>query len=122
MATLTKSIEDYLETIFLLEKESSSVKSVDIANHLNVSKPGVNKAMNILISMNYIQKPDYGNVTLTDEGRKVASSIYQRHCILKNFLLYIGVDEKTADEDCCKLEHVVSDITLKKLEEFTNKK
>lgn len=121
MSNLSKSIEDYLETILLLEQQNKNIKSVDIANALNISKPGVNKAMNVLISHNYIEKPSYGSITLTDEGRKIANQIYERHCIIKNFLLHIGVDEDTAEEDCCKIEHVVSDKTLNKIKEFTNK-
>ena len=83
MAKLTKSIEDYLETILVLEKESSkTVKSVDIASRLGVSKPAVNKAMNELNTLNLIEKSNYSNIILTEEGRNLAKKIYDKHTLI----------------------------------------
>lgn len=122
MAKLTKSIEDYLETILVLEKESSkTVKSVDIASNLGVSKPAVTKAMNELKELGYINKDLYGEISLTDEGRTLALKVYDKHKTINLFLQKLGVSEETAEIDCCKFEHAISDETLQKLKEFLNK-
>ncbi len=122
MAKLTKSIEDYLETILVLEKESSkTVKSVDIASNLSVSKPAVTKAMNELKELGYINKDLYGEISLTNEGRDLALKVYDKHKTINLFLQKLGVSEEIAEIDCCKLEHAISDETLQKLKEFLNK-
>lgn len=116
---LTKANEDYLEAILLLEKEGKIIRSIDIARMLNVSRPGVNQAMNVLKEMKLINKDDYSDIKLTDEGRKIAQKVYEKHLVIKQFLLKIGVSEITAENDCCKIEHVLSDETFECLKKFT---
>lgn len=113
-----QSSEDYLETILELEKKGK-VRSVDIARELNVSKPSVNKAMNVLKDMNYITQEDYGDVRLTEEGRQLAEKILERHHLLRAFFENVlRVSPSVAEEDACKVEHVVSEETLNKIKEF----
>lgn len=121
MIHLTKSSEDYLEAIFVLTKDSDSVKSVRIADHLLVSRPAVNKAMNELLECGLIDKTSYSGISLTESGHKIAESIYQKHMIIKKFLVKIGVSEEVAEIDCCKIEHVVSDETIERLIEISEK-
>ena len=119
MIKLTKSCEDYLETILILQQKSGgSVKSIDIANHLNVSKPAVTKATNELKDFGLINKDLYGEITLTEVGKNLAEKIYDKHMTIYSFLQKLGVSEETAEEDCCKLEHAISEETLQKLKEF----
>ena len=118
MINLTKSIEDYLEAILIVEKRDKKVKSVKIAELLGVSKPGLNKAMNVLKDNNLIDKADYGDITLTDKGREIANRIYEKHLLIKEFLIILGVSEETAEQDCCKIEHILSDETLTQIKKF----
>ena len=111
MKNLSKSIEDYIETIYIIEQEKNEIKSVDVANKLGVSKPAVNKAMNELNNLNLIQKTNYSNIELTDQGRNLAKKIYEKHILIYNFLLKLGVSEENANIDCCKIEHVISEET-----------
>lgn len=112
MKLLTDSNEDYLEAIYILKLKNGKVRSVDIANHLNVSKPGVNKAMNVLKENDLIDKDYYGEITLTSKGEEIAKKIYKKHTTIKEFLLKLGVDEETSEIDCCKIEHVISEETF----------
>lgn len=121
MKLLTDSNEDYLEAILILKIKNGKVRSVDIAKHLNVSKPGVNKAMNILKESGLIEKDYYGDVYLTKKGEEIAQKIYKKHTTIKNFLLKLGVDEETSDIDCCKIEHVISEKTFKAIENYLKK-
>lgn len=119
---LSKSIEDYLETILLIEKETGkTVKSVDIASSLNVSKPAVTKAMNELKELGFINKDLYGEISLTNEGKDMAEKVYDKHLTINTFLQRLGVSKETAEIDCCNLEHAISDETLQKLKEFLEK-
>ena len=113
MKNLTKSIEDYIEAIYMIEQEQEKVniKSVDIASRLGVSKPAVNKAMNELNNLNLIEKSNYSNIVLTVKGRTLAKKIYDKHTLIYEFLLSIGVSKENANIDCCKIEHVISDET-----------
>ena len=121
MRLLTDSNEDYLEAILILKLKNGKVRSVDIAKHLNVSKPGVNKAMNVLKENGLIEKDYYGDVVLTIKGEEIAKKIYQKHTTIKEFLLNLGVDEETSEMDCCKIEHVISDKTFVAIKDFLNK-
>lgn len=113
--TIGESSEDYLETILMLEK-SGKVRCVDIARHLNVSKPSVNKAMNVLKDKGYILQETYGDIHLTDEGRNVAEAVYERHKTIFAFLVdVLGVSKEVAEEDACKVEHVISDETFDRI-------
>lgn len=121
MEKTSESLEMYLETMYLLEK-TGRIRSVDIANKLNVSKPSVNKAVNVLRDMHYITQESYGDIQMTDLGRQAAEKIYERHLILNDFLQKVlEVPADIAESDACKMEHILSDITItqikKKLEE-----
>lgn len=118
MRKVTKSHEDYLETILILEKNNIKVQSVEIARFLSVSKPAVHKAMDELIELGLVIKEKYSDISLTKQGREIAQKIYEKHNEIKTFLIKLGVDEKTAELDCCKIEHVISDITLDKIKFF----
>ncbi len=111
--------EDYLEAILVLEKDNTQVRMSDIAKHLNVSKPSVNKAMNILKEAGYILQQRYGTILLTDSGREYAQKVYGRHLLFKRFFIEIlNVDESVAEEDACHMEHCISDETMQKLNVF----
>ena len=104
-----ESGEMYLEAIYVLSRESSFVRSIDVSEYLGYSKPSVSRAMGILRSGEYIRMDKDGSITLTDAGKEVAEKIYARHTLLKAFLVTLGVDEQTATEDACKMEHNISD-------------
>ena len=108
MKILTKSNEDYLEAIVILSQKDPKVKSVEVARLLGVSKPAVNKAMNELKENLLIEKDNYGDIELTDRGRTLGNQVYQKHLLIRSFLLKIGVS-KVADTDCCLIEHVISE-------------
>ncbi len=105
---VNESAENYLETILILSKKLPVVRSVDIANELNYKKPSVSIAMRNLREKNHITVTDSGFIYLTDEGRAIAEMIYERHEFLTSFLMSLGVPEKIAAEDACKIEHVIS--------------
>ena len=109
---LTPSNEDYLETLLELCGTCDKIRSVDVAEHLNVSKASVNKAMGILRDAALIEQEHYGLIHLTELGRHRASEIMQRHAMIKRFLIEIlGIDEVTAEQDACRMEHVISEST-----------
>lgn len=106
---LTKSSEDYLEAIYELSTINNNVKSVDIANKLDVTKASVNKALSTLRSAGLIEQEKYGRVTLTEEGAEYGESILQRHHMLKRFLVeLLQVDEEQAEYEACEMEHAIS--------------
>lgn len=107
-----ESAEDYLETIMMLQEEKGYVRSVDIAAHLNVTKPSVSFAMKRLRENGYISMDEENLITLTEQGEAIAHRIYQRHQVLTTFLTQIGVDPATAREDACKIEHDISEKTF----------
>ena len=107
MSNLGQSGEDYLETILVLGNCNGEVRSVDIAREMNVTKPSVCRAVGLLKNGGFIRVDDNGYITFTDDGRKAAESVYERHTVLTDWLIGIGVDEKTAAEDACRLEHIV---------------
>ena len=109
---IQESGENYLETILILEKRNGIARSVDIANELNFSRASVSRAMSLLKSSGYIEIGNINQIVLTDSGRKIAEEIYEKHCILKNFLVSIGVDADVAAEDACRMEHIISDQTF----------
>lgn len=120
MKDITKSNEDYLECILNLENNGAT-KSIDVAYDLNVSKAAVSIAMNDLQAKGFIKKESYGEIILTSLGRDIAQSIYKKHTLVKNFLLGIGVNSDIAEEECCKIEHILSDETLACLKKFCDK-
>ena len=104
-----ESLEDYLETILMLYKSTGQVRSIDIANEMNFTKPSVSIAMKNLREKGYITMADNGYITLTERGKKRAESVLERHTILADLLISIGVNEETAREDACKVEHDLSE-------------
>ena len=109
---LQESGEMYLETILILSKKMSDVRSIDICEYMGYSKPSVSRAVGLLKNGEYINVDNSGYITLSPSGREVAEKIYERHTLLTQFLIKIGVDEKTAAEDACRLEHVISDASF----------
>ena len=105
---LQESAENYLETILMPGNTKPHMRSIDIANELDFSKPSVSVAMKNLRQNGYIQVDGNGYITLTDAGRKIAETMYERHTMLSSWLVYLGVDQKTAVEDACRMEHVLS--------------
>jgi len=119
---LTQSLEDYLETIFFLEDENKEVRLTDIAVYMNLSKPSVNRAINTLKGAGLINHEHYGLLSLTDEGRKIAENVAQRHKLLKHFLMdLLGIEEKTAEKEACAMEHAVGQDTMQKLSDYLKK-
>ncbi|MCI9626353.1 MAG: metal-dependent transcriptional regulator [Clostridia bacterium] len=105
---IQESAENYLESILILGQRNGTVRSIDVANELGFSKPSVSIAMKNLRENGYITVDDNGLISLTDKGRDIAETIYERHTLLSNWLVRLGVDEKTAVADACRMEHVIS--------------
>lgn len=103
-----ESVQDYLETIYILSMSQPFVRSVDIANELSYSKPSVSVAMKNLRAHDYIEVSDEGHIKLTESGLAIAHSIYERHSLMTKFLIYLGVDSEIAKEDACMMEHDIS--------------
>ena len=116
-----KSAEDYLEMILRLNEEKGYARSVDIATGLGVSKPSVSVAMKQLREGNYIVMDKDNYITLTETGMEIAQRIYERHKVLTRMLTMIGVDEKTAEDDACKVEHDISVQTFTALKDQLEK-
>ena len=109
--THSQSEEDYLESVLLLSEEQSVVHRIDVAKRMDVSQAAVNKAMKILIEKGYVQEQGK-HLVLTELGKTYAKSIFEKHCIIRDFLISIGVSKQTAEMDACKMEHAVSNETL----------
>lgn len=103
-----ESAENYLETILMLKKSRGMVRSIDIANELDFSKPSVSVAMKNLRENGYIEVDSGGYISLLEKGRIIAEKMYERHTLLSDWLIALGVDPKTAVEDACRIEHVIS--------------
>lgn len=116
-----QSAEDYLECILKLSKIRPVVRSIDIATEMNYSKPSISVAMKNLRLNGYINVDESGFITLTDSGMEIAASIYERHLLLKKWLLFLGVDEQVAEEDACKIEHTLSKETFAALKDHINR-
>ena len=113
-----ESAEDYLESILILQEQRGEVHSIDIVNRLGYSKPSVSRAMGILREGGYILMEKDGAITLTDSGKKLAETIYERHTVLSELLIRLGVDEKTATDDACRIEHVISDESFQAIKQY----
>lgn len=109
---LQESGEMYLESIYRLSQKSNTVRSVDISEYMGYSKPSVSRAVNLLKNGGYIVMDEENFITLTDAGREIAEKIYSRHTVLTELLIRLGVSEKTAAEDACRMEHTISDETF----------
>ena len=116
-----ESRENYLEMILMLQNKGKKVSSTDVAKALDFSKPSVSRAVGILKEDGYIEVQDDGELTFTKEGEKLATSVYDRHCTLRKFFESIGVDTETANDDACRVEHVISQVTFDKIKELVNK-
>ena len=108
----------YLETIYVLSREKTAVHSVDVSEHMGYSKPSVSRAIGILRAGGYVEMATDGALTLTESGLTRAQKIYERHTLLTNLLVSIGVDHETASEDACKMEHVISDVTFETIKRY----
>lgn len=119
---IQESGEMYLETILLLSQKSGHVRAIDVGEEMGYSKPSVSRAMGLLKNGGFIVVDADGAITLTDAGREIAEKIYARHTLLTKFLISLGVDEETASEDACKMEHSISDTSFEAIKKLTEKK
>ena len=119
--SLKESGEMYLETIYILYKAKSSVRSIDVAGYMNFSRASVSRGMSLLKKQNFILMDKDGYITLTEKGLKTAEKIYERHTVISKMLMAMGIDEKTATEDACRIEHVISDKTFDAMKQHTEK-
>ena len=115
---LQESGEMYLETIYVLTRESQSVRSIDVCDHMGFSKPSVSRAIGLLKSGGYVDVSREGYLSLTEVGLEVAQKIYSRHEILTKVLMKIGVSAEAASADACKIEHVISDESFEAIKSF----
>ena len=115
---LHESGEMYLETILVLSNKNQYVRSIDIANTMNFSKPSVSRAIKLLKESQLIIVDQKGYIDFTAEGRKIAENVYNRHTTLTQFLINLGVGEKQAEDDACRLEHIVSEETYQCIQKF----
>ncbi len=119
--SLYESGQMYLETIFVLSKESNFVRAIDVGEHMGYSKPSVSRAMATLKKDGYITVEEDGGLKLTDKGLEVASTMYERHTVLTKLLMLLGVDEKTAADDACRMEHVISEKSFQAMKDHMDK-
>lgn len=118
---ILESAENYLETILILRQRNGSVRSIDIANELEYSKPSVSNAMKSLRQKHLITMDTSGLIELTQKGEQIAQDVYEKHVLLGKFLMMIGVSEEVAKADACRIEHVISEETFDKIKEHINK-
>lgn len=117
---MQESGEMYLETLYILSQSGKNVRAIDVGEHMGFSKPSVSRAMGILKSEGYVSLDDMGFLVLTEEGRRIAEKTYERHRLLTQFFVKLGVDEKVAAEDACKLEHDISEESFRAVKRFLN--
>ena len=119
---IKESAENYLEAILIIQNKKGNARSIDIANYLGFSKPSVSVAMKSFREEGYVTVDDAGDLMLTDKGMEIASKMYERHQMIAKALIKLGVDEKTAYEDSCRIEHDISDETFKAIKKYLNNK
>jgi Mn-dependent DtxR family transcriptional regulator len=119
---IRESAENYLETILVLSQKGESVRSIDIVNELEYSKPSVSVAMKNLREKGYITIDEDCYITLTGKGRKIAETMYERHVAISDWLISLGVDKKTALNDACKMEHAMSEKSFSAIKKHIEKK
>ena len=122
MKILHASSEDYLETILILQKKKGMVRSVDVAQHMGVSKPSVCHAVATLKDGGFLTMDEDFSLHLTDVGREVAERTYEKHCFFTRLLVDAGVEPKTAEQDACRMEHVISENSFQHLKQSMGKK
>lgn len=110
----------YLETILILSRQKNQVRAVDVGDYMGYSKPSVSRAMGILREENYITVGKDGGLLLTEKGRALAETIYERHTVLSKMLIHLGVSEETAEADACRMEHVISDESFQAIKRHAN--
>ena len=115
---IQESGEMYLETIHVLYKKTGAVRAIDVCEHMGYSKPSVSRAMGILKSAGYIEVDKHGFITLTESGLDVANRMYERHTLLTELFVRLGVDEATAADDACKIEHHISEESFEAIKKF----
>ena len=115
-----QSAEDYLESILMLGKEQEVVHRIDVAKRMNVSQAAVNKAVKLLCEKEYVYE-DGKHLYLTEKGRAYAEAVYERHCIIREYLVQCGVSPATAEEDACNMEHVISEETFQMMKKAIHK-
>ena len=118
---LHESAEMYLETIYLLSQQRQDVRSIDVAEHMGYSKPSISRAIGLLKQGGYVTVDEDGFLLLTESGLEAAKGVFERHTIVSKFLISLGVEENTAVEDACKIEHVISDASLAAIKAFLEK-
>ena len=116
-----ESRENYLEAILILTQRNGFVRSIDVANFMDFSKPSVSVAMSNLKNALLVTVDDAGGIHLTEAGHAMAQQVYERHRTLTAFLKFIGVDEVTAADDACRIEHVISQLSVEKIREYADK-
>ncbi|MCR5303436.1 MAG: metal-dependent transcriptional regulator [Lachnospiraceae bacterium] len=121
MESLGESTEDYLEKILMLSERNGSVRSIDLARELHFSKPSISIAMKKLVDKGYVIMGDDKEIHLTEAGHEAAAHTYERHKTLIKLLTILGVEQGTAEEDACRIEHDISDETFERIKEFVNK-
>lgn len=120
--SIYESSEDYLEAILMIKERKGVVHSIDIAEELGYTKASVSIAMKKLRENGYIKMAKTGEITLLEPGEKIAKKTYERHKVLTDFFISIGVDQDTAEDDACKVEHDLSEVTFEKLKKHMTKK
>lgn len=115
---IQESAEDYLEAILILKQEKGAVRSIDVARHLGFTKPSVSRAMSLLRQNGYVVMEPDGALELTEAGQAIAGPIYERHCMLTQWLVALGVSPETAATDACHMEHSISDETFAKMKGY----
>lgn len=119
---MKESGEMYLESIYILCNEKKGVRSIDVAEHMNYSKPSVSRAVGLLKKDGYITVDRDGYISLTDLGKQKGKNIFERHTVLTKMLLSLGIDKETATEDACRMEHVISEKTFHAMKNYLKKK
>lgn len=118
---LHESAEMYLETIYVLSRERSSVRSIDVAEHMGYSKPSVSRAVGLLKNGGYLTVDKDGFLLLTGTGEQAAKNVFERHTVLTSLLCSLGISRETAAEDACRIEHVISDETFRAIKKYVEK-
>lgn len=118
---LQESGEMYLESIYILTKNSNTVRSIDVCDYMGYSKPSVSRAIGLLKSGGYVAVDSDGYLSLTEYGKEIAQKIYERHTMLTEMLVHLGVSREIAAEDACKIEHVISEETVAAIRKYVEK-
>ncbi len=120
--SLNESGEMYLETIYILSMRKHAVRSIDVADFMNYSKPSVSRGIGLLKQKGYISVDGNGHISLTEEGKSIAGGIYEKHTVLRDALIALGIDEETAAEDACRIEHVISERSFSTIKKHVEEK